>query len=237
MTNPKEVVSILVYAASNVFSSTRQKPPERLRNASCFSVSTSRTPPAVADTRMRCASFLFTSEVSGSVVRSIPAALNSSHVALKAVVRVSSSSGVKNGACSLKGIVDTPTHGVRRESLGSQSSGAWGLTPTIKNLSSLCCPLSSSAAAFGRVRRTIVLRTANHSRTLAKCLLLAQSGLFQRARLTSAFGGGAAIPIKPSPLLWTVFRHGRPRPLLTQVGHAPWLRVSWPPAPVGAVGY
>ena len=61
-----------------------------------FSVSTSRMPPAVADTEVRCASFLFTSETSGWLhLVPCPGGLNSSHVSLKAAVSLSSSSGSK----------------------------------------------------------------------------------------------------------------------------------------------
>ena len=74
---------------AKVCSPPGRTPPERLRKACSFSVSTSRTPPAVADTRMRCASFLFTSATLSSLLKSMPEALNSCKVALKAAFSVS----------------------------------------------------------------------------------------------------------------------------------------------------
>ena len=60
--------------------------PPRLRKACSFSVSRSRTPPAVADTRIRCASCLFTSAILSSLLKSRPAAFKFCQVASKAAV-------------------------------------------------------------------------------------------------------------------------------------------------------
>jgi hypothetical protein len=56
-------------------------------------------------------SFLFTSATLSSLLKSMPEALNSCKVALKAAVSVSSSSGLKKGAYCWKGTVDTLTLG------------------------------------------------------------------------------------------------------------------------------
>jgi hypothetical protein len=91
-------------SGSHVCSSHRRKAPPRLRKACSFNVSSSRTPPAVADTRMRCASFFFMSAILSSLVKSGLAALNSFHVASKAAVSVLRSCGPKYRAYSWKGL-------------------------------------------------------------------------------------------------------------------------------------